>query len=228
MTEEEKKAEEKKQAETARREEFTSIANSAASSHVKRQAKQVNDQLAVIMAKLEELSAPAESAEPATSEPANEEDAKVKALQARLKEMDKAVAQRESQLAEQELQRKTNTARGILKDSLSEAGVPADRVKQAVGYLFDSEKRVQYSESGAIEFLIPEEGYVDRLNVKDGVQKFLSGPEGKMYLPPRDVSGSGNQGGKSPRARASSNEGELESLSESDLLKALGQAMIDG
>ena len=148
-------------------------------------------------------------------------------MQARLKEMENAVAQREQQLRQEETKRKESTARNTLKDALAAEGVPGDRIKQAVGYLFDAEKRVEYSESGNLEFLIPETGYTDRLTVSDGVKKFLSSDEGKMYLPAREVAGSGNTGGSAPKARPSKG-GKLEDMSAEDLLAELGQAMIEG
>jgi len=205
-------------------EQVIKIVNAAAANHVGRRTKQLEDRLTDVLSKFEEISAqPA----PQPVGESSEEDDRVKAMQARLKEMENAVAQREQQLKEQEEQRRTSTARNMLKDALSEAGVPGERLKQAVGYLFDAEKRVQYSESGQVEFLIPETGYTDRLDIDTGVQKFLSSSEGKMYLPAREVSGSGNRGGNAPRANPSAPGGDLKDLSAEELLAELGKAMME-
>ncbi|MCP3669598.1 MAG: hypothetical protein GY814_04065 [Gammaproteobacteria bacterium] len=207
-------------------EQIIKIVNAAATNHAKRSAKQLDDKLASVVSQLEEMAAAKTAPTPERGESSDEDD-RVKAMTAKLKKMEDAVAQREQQLREQETQRRTSTARTLLKDTLAEAGVPADRLKQAVGYLFDAEKRVEYSEDGTIEFLIPETGYVDRLDITNGVKKFLDSSEGKMYLPAREVSGSGNQGGKPPQTRTSAPAGDsLEDLSAAELLSELGKAMI--
>lgn len=136
------------------------------------------------------------------------EDDAVQAMRARLKEMEALLAAEKQERDKERHLRSVNEERAALKDVLQAEGVPSDRLKAAVAVLYTEDQRIGRDDHGNIQFLTQEEGYVDRASLKEGVAKFLKTDEGKIYLPPRDVSGSGNKGGRAPAPKEGSSLAE--------------------
>ncbi len=215
-------------------EQLTKMVNSAVTSQLGRYRQKADEQFATISNQMATLvEAVSNQPEPTTKEATSEEqsqvaseyEARMKKMQAEMKKIENNLAERTRQLQEQESQARDQAARGALRDALAEAGVPADRLKQAVGFVYDAEKRVSYDENGELGFSVQESWGVDRLSVSEGAAKFLESDEGKMYLPPRDAGGSGNEGGPAPKTKQRG--GGLEDMPMDELLAELGEAMLN-
>jgi hypothetical protein len=128
----------------------------------------------------------------------------MKAIEAKyqktLQEMQQSLERERSQREQERSQRLVGEERGTLRDTLLEAGVPQPLVPAAVAYLHGELKRVKRDDDGSIIFEIPEKGptgsYVDRVSVKEGIERFLKTEEGKHYLPAKPAAGSGSKGGQ--------------------------------
>ena len=104
-----------------------------------------------------------------------------------------AKAERENRMRQEE-----NAA---LQSALTTAGVPGPLAQAAVNLLHSSLER---DESGNIRFVAKETGptgpYDERVDVSEGVARFLRTEDGKHFLPARPAGGSGNRGGAAPGA----------------------------
>lgn len=203
---EENNTEETPQAATLTRDEVSEMinktVNAAVSTHNKRLMKGIESQITDALAPLAEKlnSAPAASE---TSESA--EDPAAKQLKAQL---DAMKAQLESEKNQREMEkgkRLVAEERDVLRSTLLNNGVPADKVELAEAYLYDRHKRVARDEEGNIQFLVPEQGYTDKLSMSEGISKFLKTDTGKSFLPPKDAGGSGSRGGGRPSAKEDEN-----------------------
>ncbi len=80
-----------------------------------------------------------------------------------------------------------------LRDALGKAGIPANRIPQAVGWLHDTAKRIELNDAGVPVMVFDRTGaggaYKDRPALADGVAEWLKSDEGKSYLPPVKVQG---------------------------------------
>lgn len=107
----------------------------------------------------------------------------------RAEEERKAREQREAEIS-------ASQEREALSKVLEEGGVKDARRAGAVAYLYLDQKRVKRNEKGEICFA-DKDSYGDEVlvPVAQGVKKWLSGDEGKAYLPPVETHGSGTRGG---------------------------------
>ena len=182
-----------------------SIVSKSVNAAITQRLSQYDQKLEETLAtQMEQLTATLKPEETDESPEAGDE---VKAMRARLKEME-ALLTAEKQERDKERQlRNVNEERAALREALQAEGVPPERVKAAVAVLYTEDKRVGRDEDGNIQFLTQEREYVDRAPLKEGVAKFLKTDEGKIFMPARDVAGSGNRGGKAPKTKA---DGSLE------------------
>jgi hypothetical protein len=88
--------------------------------------------------------------------------------------------------------------RKVLADALKKHGVDETRLDGAVALLYADRKRVVRDKEGKIRFALPREGFVDEVDVESGAAEWVKSSEGKAYLPPRDVEGGGQRGGRAP------------------------------
>ena len=206
------------------------IVNAAVSNHVGRRTKQFEDRFTDFSGKIEQLLSQQTAApEPATTEEDGQADNRFKAMQAKLDRMEQEVKNREDQLKAEAAQRMDLNARNSLKDALSAAGVPGDRIKHAMAFLYDgSDKRVKHSESGELEFLVQRDGWEETTSLAEGVNAFLDSDEGKFYLPARNVAGSGNTGGSNSNTRSRSSKKGVDAMSDEEVLRLFSEAMLSG
>lgn len=204
------KEEAEKAAEAAREEQekrfaqiAADVANKAAADHAKRVAakyeKQLEEQKAKYEAQLAER-APA----PTPEAPKGAADDAVAALR---KEMDARLAERDRKLDEERTAREKERQARLAEEERNEAmaaladlNVPAE-VRKGAYLQLKEDKRVGRDEDGQLVFMTQKDGYVDKAPLKEGIKSWGDSPDGKAYLPPRGVSGSGNKGGANPSTR---------------------------
>lgn len=114
------------------------------------------------------------------------------------KQLAKTQAERDAEKKareEQTLKAARDEERSKLSEVLADAGVDPKRSRAAIALLHSEDKRVRRNDEGKIVF-VQDDG--DEVDLKVGVKKFLETDEGKVFLPPRPVAGSGNRGGMPP------------------------------
>jgi len=119
---------------------------------------------------------------------------------ARLADYDRRVKQLQEQLAQQQESAKSekqnalrSEERSRLEHELRSNGIPDERLRGAVALLYTEDSRVSRDSDGNILFTVQRDGYTDDLPLSKGVSEWVNGPEGKIYLPPKDVGGSGTK-----------------------------------
>jgi hypothetical protein len=100
---------------------------------------------------------------------------------------------REEKEAQEQKMRQDEEERTLF-DAIRACDVPVEMV-EAVGSLLLTRRKVLHrNDDGTIMFRVQRKDYTEDLPVKDGVKEFLKTDEGKVYLPPRNVGGSGERG----------------------------------
>lgn len=122
-----------------------------------------------------------------------------KASQARIAELTKKTADAEASSAAERAKNRAASLKSTLSDQLIKAGVPADRVKLAVGHLISAEQLVGYSDGGQGDVVVYRAGD-DEMSLDAGIKSFLKTPEGKLFLPAQNPGGSGGGGNGRPGA----------------------------
>lgn len=154
-----------------------------------RMGKMLEDRMAKV---LEQIKPTAEAPKP-TGGPADEVKAQMAEMQNRLKAAE-AEREREKQAREQErAERMRSEERAALADALRSAGVGDKQVKPAVAMLFTEEGRVKRDDTGAIKFRVQKDGYEDLVDLETAVKEWVKTEEGKIFLPARQVGGSGTK-----------------------------------
>ena len=139
---------------------------------------------------------------------------------ARIRELEAKAAAAEQARAESEHTRLQQEERTALSQALSEAGIEGVRVKHALSYLKD-EKKIGRNEKGEVCYKMVR-AYGDELvTLKDGLAEWLKTEDGKSFLPPRGVGGSGAQAGKAAGKGGNSAQGKAEAAN-AKLFAALG------
>jgi len=205
--------------ETFSKDEVIKLVNAAVSSHIKRHTKQFDE---MVDEKLSWLVESTSSKTEETQKNASEADKQLRQMQAQYQKVMKDLQAKEQQIADEQASKRDMNARNGLRDALASAGVPADRIRHAEAYLYDSQKRVRISESGDPVFVSSEGGYDLETAITEGVESFLKSDEGKMYLPAREVAGSGNRGGRAPASRAKTDNPQqaIEDMSSEEQIHA--------
>lgn len=148
-----------------------------------------------LLARLEALqTAPASTSPGADSEPKGRATkAEHEEWQKRIKDIEAKTTARINELeAERAKERdaaRASEERAELTSALTAAGVV--NLKGAMAVL-TADKRIGRDEDGRVSFVEPKDGYTDFHSLSDGLKKWLATDEGKFYLPPRGVEGSGS------------------------------------
>lgn len=194
------------EAEAARKAEearFAEIANRAAADHAKRLAskydKTIEERDAVIaqlrgeVESLKKGGAPREPAE--TGKQANEQ-ANVEALR---KEFDARLRERDAKLEEERKAREAEHKARLEQEekqatlaALADAEVSTE-LREAARLMLREGKRIARDEGGELVFLIPKDGYTDKVPLAQGIKAWADSTEGKVFQAPRGVAGSGNK-----------------------------------
>ena len=99
--------------------------------------------------------------------------------------------------------RKDLDLRTTVKEHLQKAGVPAHLMKAATAVVIDSDKLVSYNEDDQLVF----RSDVGDLDLASGLKQWSKSSDGKVFLAPKNVSGSGekvsnNQSGSQTKSKS--------------------------
>jgi len=183
--------------------------------HQKKLEKHLESFSGTLTGKLEELlkaAVPAPKSTDAADPPKADTDSPaLRGMMKQLEELKRDNAKIQQERDAERTRAKDATLRQQLSDALIKNGVDASRVKHAVGILIDSEKRVRFEEDGdSIVFKDNDNTDVDLLT---GIKSWVKSDDGKFYLPPRGVNGSGDRGaGRAPSTSNNSKTVNAESL----------------
>ncbi len=184
--------------------------------HQKKLEKHLESFSGALTGKLEELlkaavPAPAPTSTAETPKPADADSPALRGMMKQLEELKRDNLKIQQERDAERTRAKDATLRQQLSDALIKNGVDATRVKHAVGILVDSEKRVRFEEDGdSIVFKDNDNTDVDLLT---GIKSWVKSDDGKFYLPPRGVNGSGDRGaGRAPNVTNTSKTVNAESL----------------
>jgi len=109
--------------------------------------------------------------------------------------------------------------RSSLTNALRKGGVDDARLGAASAYLYLDQKLIERDEDGNICMRFKREWGPELLPIDEGIVEYLGTDEGKVFLPPVDVSGSGNKGGRPPARRPG------EKPSRGELMTHLGKQL---
>jgi hypothetical protein len=159
----------------------------------KAQEKSMTEFSASLMGKLEELVKTSAPVPPAGDPKPPGDSPELKGALKRLAELEQTNKQIQAERDAERGRARDAHLRQQLSDALVKHGVDATRVRHAVGILIDSEKRVRFDDDGeSVVFKDPTDNQdVDLLT---GVRSWVKSDDGKFYLPPRGVNGSGDRG----------------------------------
>lgn len=124
------------------------------------------------------------------------DDPAVADLKRRLDEAEKREQEQARLRKEEADKRLTEQRRGAIRDALVEAGMPADRTKHAITFL-EAEGLITTDEkTGAHGFKSKDKYGVEQIvGGKAGAAGWLATDDGKTYLPPKGVTGTGDGAG---------------------------------
>lgn len=142
--------------------------------------------------------APAPDGEPKPKDLDIENHPIVKGLKKRLDESEAKMKQNEEHALAERAKARSAALRIKLGEALAERGITGQRQAIALGHLIDAKKAVEWSEDDA-ESVVFKDGK-EAFDLKTGLDSWVKSDEGKLFQPPRGVSGSGdNQPRGGPR-----------------------------
>jgi hypothetical protein len=143
----------------------------------------------------------------------------------RIAAMEKRIAEERAAREKAEAAQKADALHGAAQAALVAAGVPGERVKHAMAYLLQ-EGLLEADENGAPS-MKGADGYgIEGLQpLKEAIPKWLETSDGKAYLPPRNVQGTG-EGSQRPNLRGSDGKVDAEKAKDLAKSKILGAARL--
>lgn len=135
---------------------------------------------------------------------------------AKLKALEKKLAERDEAIAREAAQRSRTEERSTLMNALNAQGITGARANAVAAWLHGEGGRVRRSKDGAVVFAIKRDGYDDELDVAKGVAEWLATDEGKEFAPARQVGGAGTD----PKQRGANGQQQKPQRGEA-LLRAL-------
>lgn len=117
---------------------------------------------------------------------------------------------REMEQKQQEAERRRQEAeeRSVVESALGASGVAGKRVAQAFVWM-RAQGLIGRDSDGNVVYRAERDGYVDELKLADGVKEFLASDDGKDFLPPKDVAGSGSRSRGKAVSATSKNSGPV-------------------
>jgi hypothetical protein len=110
-----------------------------------------------------------------------------KALTRKLGELESRWKKADEEVAAERRKSRETSAKATLSEKLANAGIEGTRAKLAIGHLFDSAKVARFNEAGELVVAIGDEEH----DLDEGLKKWLSTDEAKVFQPPRGAQGSG-------------------------------------
>lgn len=144
-----------------------------------------------------------------------------KGMQKQLEEQRKQTEAMKAERDAEKARTRDVTLRTKVGEELTRRGVDPQRNRHALGLLVDAEKRVRWSDDG--ESIVFKDSDGTDVDLDSGLNSWIKGDDAKVYLPPRGISGSGDQRGKGP------NQGSQQrQYARGELGTALAGALSDG
>lgn len=143
------------------------------------------------------------TAKPAKKKPAKADSDEAKAYAARLKAVERQLAEANRLAAEQRAQAAAEARLSQIRDALAKKGVPADRLRIALAAVQAGEV-VKIRDDGTMYTNAKDKyGVVVEADVETGIDQWLKGDEGKFLIPPVQSNGSGGgvQKANAPRTK---------------------------
>ncbi len=137
--------------------------------------------------------------------------------EARLKALEKKLAEREAQLEAESSKRARTEEQQLLRAALEAQGITGARATVLVSHLHGAAGAVRRNKDGRVVFAVARDGYDDELDVAKGGEEWLKTPEGKELAPPRQVGGSGTD----PKQRGNVGGAQQKPVRGEALLRAL-------
>lgn len=181
--------------------------NAALTNYMKRFEKKVNDMLAPVMTKMDEVNGKLETAAKAAEKPAGGEkpgesgmspevEAKFKRMEDELAKARKAQEDAEAQRKADAEKAKAEKLSATLSTALRDAGITNAVQAKAAQALIEREERVAWDEEDGELKLKVKDKYGEKLvALGEGLADWVKSEEGTVFLPPRSAAGSGNEGG---------------------------------
>lgn len=119
-----------------------------------------------------------------------QKDPEVTALKRQLTELKNKLTAQDNEREAERAALRDSRMRAALSDKLVAHGIDAKRVKHAVGFLVDAEKIVSVDASGGLVFKASDGDVID---IESGLREWIGSDDGKLYLPPRGIAGSGSE-----------------------------------
>jgi hypothetical protein len=178
----------------AEEQRINDIANRAAADHAKRLTAKFDKALEDRDAKIAALMAENENLKVKPSPSADGDKDPIVAIrkefEARLSERDKKI---DEERQARELERKArldDEERAVALAALGDVDITGELQKAAFLRLKE-DKFIGRDDAGQLVFLIPKDGYTDKLPLKDGIKTWADSAAGKVYQAPKGVAGSG-------------------------------------
>ncbi len=112
-------------------------------------------------------------------------------LEQRAKELDAQVQSERTEREKERSERLRGEENSALASALREAGVPEGKLRAAIA-LHKEDGLVGRNDEGKVVYKIQKTGYVDEVELADGVKAWMSSKEGQEFAPARGVGGSGS------------------------------------
>lgn len=140
--------------------------------------------------------------------PPIEEHPLFRGLQKQIADLSQKAEAAEAQATAEKARSKEVALRQNVSDLLLKSGVDAAKVRHAVGFLIDTEKRIKLSEEDDSVLFVGEDNQT--VDISSGLKSWLKTDDAKTYLPPRGTTGSGAR----PGGTASPAKGKAPPLGE--------------
>lgn len=180
-------------------EQLSQVVNAAVSSHVKRLETRMTATIGsamrdVVAEQLKDVLPKPDDPPPKDPKPDDgKKDPAVAALERTVTQLTGKLEKAEGARAEEAKQRLQDALRTSVVKQLGEAGLSGPHLKGAQAALYQ-DGRVHVDDSGA-QLFRDDDG--TELPLTEGLKAWVGSDDAKLYLPPKGVSGSGDQGGDS-------------------------------
>jgi hypothetical protein len=111
----------------------------------------------------------------------------------RIRELEAKTAAAEHKAAETEAKQREGEERQALGAALASHGIEGAKQRAALALLYTEEKKIRRDDKGGICFVTTQSYGEELISLEDGVKAWVGTDDGKSFLPPRGVMGSGTK-----------------------------------
>lgn len=175
-------------------EAVSELVNKAITNRNKAFEGKMTGMLSELTAKFEERMKAQAAPAPSSSGPESKvEDTPVfKGLQKQLADMQQKLEATEREKRAERAKGRDKDLRQRLSDELTKAGVDPARVRHAVGFLVDSDKRVRYVDEDTDEVVFTDEDNQE-VDFRTGLRNWMKSDDSKIYQSARGTTGTGDR-----------------------------------